>query len=163
MINFKTDIKSLWSRTELNPSHSNNQGKTRTTNTQSSFTQTKRTITEKKRMEDINFNNEETKKWLDELDRQVIANIGKINFTVDDLATYMGISKRHLYRLINERIGETPHSYLKNYRLNYAKELLETKQVNSVKAAAYSTGFPNTVYFSRQFKATFGYLPSDLL
>ena len=68
-----------------------------------------------------------------------------MNFTIDDLASYMGISKRQLYRLINERIGETPHTYLKNYRLNYAKKLLEDKQVNSVKAASYSTGFPNVV------------------
>ena len=48
-------------------------------------------------------------------------------------------------------------------RANDTSKLLEEKEVNSVKAAAYSTGFPNVVYFSRQFKATFGYLPSELL
>jgi len=120
-------------------------------------------ITQSQKMEDNIFNRKKVDEWLVELDNQVIQNISKINFTIEDLASYMGISKRQLYRLINERIGETPHAYLKNYRLNHAKKLLQSKQVDSVKAAAYSTGFPNTVYFSRQFKASFGYLPSDLL
>jgi transcriptional regulator GlxA family with amidase domain len=123
----------------------------------------KTTLTESKRMEDRHWNSKQSKEWLIELDRQIIQNISKMNFTIDDLAVYMNISKRQLYRLINERIGETPHTYLKNYRLNHAKKLLENKEVDSVKVAAYSTGFPNTVYFSRQFKASFGYLPSDLL
>jgi transcriptional regulator GlxA family with amidase domain len=115
------------------------------------------------KMEGTNFNNKTAEEWLTELENQIIQNISKMNFTIDDLAIYMNVSKRQLYRLINERVGETPHAYLKNYRLNYAKMLLENKQVRSVKAAAYSTGFPNAVYFSRQFKASFGYLPSDLL
>lgn len=111
---------------------------------------------------DINFDSK-VQEWLEELDKQIRQNIHQINFTIDDLAAYMNISKRQLYRLIHERIGQTPHQYLKNYRLNYARKLLESGEVTSVKAAAYSTGFPNTVYFSRQFKTTFGILPSELL
>ena len=114
-------------------------------------------------MKESTFNRRKAQQWLEELEQQVIANISKMNFTADDLASYMEISHRQLYRLMHEHLGETPHTYLKNYRLNYAKELLETRQVNSVKAAAYSTGFPNPAYFSKQFKTTFGYLPSDLL
>lgn len=114
-------------------------------------------------MEHRTFSTRKPQQWQEEVERQVKANISKMNFTADDLASYMGISRRQLYRLMHEHFGETPHNYLKNYRLNYAKELLETKQVNSVKATAYSTGFKNAAYFSRQFKAVFGYLPSELL
>ena len=114
-------------------------------------------------VESANHRKEVVQQWLDELEKQVRQNIDKINFTIDDLATDMLISKRQLYRQINLHIGETPHQYLKSFRLNYARNLLENSQVDSVKAAAYSVGFPNTVYFTRQFKKSFGRLPSTYL
>lgn len=161
MINFKIGFqhlpkaKQLLIRTNKKAQYQPNQHSTFRTET--------KTRTQLQKMQDIPLNNKKVEEWLEELDNQIILNISKINFTIDDLASYMGISKRQLYRLINERLGETPHTYLKKYRLNYAQKLLREKQVNSVKAAAYSTGFPNVVYFSRQFKSTFGYLPSELL
>ncbi len=158
MIHLKTSFKSLWDKKKL-PSSSEYQ--TRSTHTFSSKDKTITTITE--RVKGSRINNRKNQEWLNELERQMIGNISKINFTANNLAAYMDISHRQLYRLMHERLGETPHHYIKNSKLNYAKELLETQQVRSVKAAAYSTGFPNTTYFSKQFKAKFGYLPSELL
>ena len=105
----------------------------------------------------------EIQKWLDDLEQVILKNIEFSEFTVDDVATEMFISKRQLYRKIKQHIGVTPLQYIKTYKLNYARDLLESKKVNSVKSASYSIGYSSTVYFRREFKKTFGRLPSDYL
>lgn len=118
--------------------------------------------TEKKSVE-ANIQDIETKEWLDNLEQVVLKNIEFSEFTVDGLAAEMFISKRQLYRKIKQHIGITPLQYIKTYKLNHARDLLESKKVNSVKATAYSIGYPNVVYFRREFKKAFGRLPSDYL
>jgi signal transduction histidine kinase/DNA-binding response OmpR family regulator len=117
---------------------------------------------EKKSVE-TNIQDIETKEWLDNLEQVVLKNIAFSEFTVDGLAVEMFTSKRQLYRKIKQHIGITPLQYIKTYKLNHARDLLESKKVNSVKATAYSIGYPNVVYFRREFKKAFGRLPSDYL
>ncbi len=105
----------------------------------------------------------ETQKWLDDLEQTILKNITLSQFTVDDVAAEMFTSKRQLYRKIKQHIGITPLQYIKTYKLNHARDLLETRKANSVKSAAYSIGYPNVVYFHREFKKAFGRLPSDYL
>ncbi|MCE7996296.1 MAG: response regulator [Roseivirga sp.] len=105
----------------------------------------------------------EIKAWLDKLEAVVLKNIELSEFGIDDIADEMATSKRQLYRFIKEHIGLTPLQYLKDFKLNYARQLLEEKKVNAVKVAAYSIGYPNVVYFRREFKKAFGRLPSDYL
>lgn len=107
--------------------------------------------------------NQETQKWLDNLEEVILKNIEISSFNVGDLAEQMFTSKRQLYRKIQEHIGQTPLNYIKTYKLNHARELLETKKVTSVKSASYSIGYSNVVYFRREFKKVFGRLPSDYL
>lgn len=105
----------------------------------------------------------ETQKWLDNLEQVVLKNIELSEFTIDDISAEIFMSKRQLYRKIKQHIGVTPLQYVKNYKLNYARGLLEDRKVNSVKAAAYSIGYPSTIYFRREFKKAFGRVPSDYL
>lgn len=56
-------------------------------------------------------------------------------------------------------IGESPNSFLKNYRLNKALKLLE-KQVSNISEIAYQTGFSSPTYFSKCFYEAYGILPS---
>jgi len=107
--------------------------------------------------------NDKANYWVNDLDNQILQNVHQINFTAENLARLMNVSVRQLYRNIEKYTGQTAHQYLKSYRLNHAHLLLTSGRVNSVKAAAYSTGFPNPEYFSKQFKAEFGCLPSKLL
>jgi AraC-like DNA-binding protein len=106
---------------------------------------------------------ETEQKWLDALEANILQNIDNIQFNIDDLADAMHMSTRQFYRQIKQYIGETPSQYLKTYRLKYARQLLESKKMDSVKAVAYAVGFPNATYFSREFKKAFGNLPSDYL
>jgi YesN/AraC family two-component response regulator len=106
---------------------------------------------------------DETEEWLDNLERVILKNISISEFTIDDIATEMFMSKRQLYRKIKAHIGLTPLQYVKAFKLSYARDLLENHRVNSVKAVAYAIGYPNSVYFKREFKKAFGRLPSDYL
>lgn len=107
--------------------------------------------------------NETVQQWLNELELHILQNIDNLQLNIDDLADAMNVSTRQFYRQIKEYIGVTPNQYLKTYRLNHARQLLGNRSKNTVKAVAYAVGYPNVVYFSREFKKAFGCLPSSYL
>jgi signal transduction histidine kinase/DNA-binding response OmpR family regulator len=105
----------------------------------------------------------EAQEWLNQLEQTILKNIAISDFTIDSIAAELFMSNRQFYRKVKKHIGLTPLQYIKTYKLNHARNLLETREVNSVKAAAYSIGYPNVVYFSREFRKAFGRLPSEYL
>ncbi len=76
-----------------------------------------------------------------------------------DFSKYLGLSKSKLYRTMISIIGKSPNSFLKEYRLNKALELLE-KQTSNISEIAYQTGFSSPTYFSKCFYEAYGVLPS---
>lgn len=104
---------------------------------------------------------EEEQAWLDELEKMILSNLENFNYTLDTLADDMHISKRQLYRRVKQLIGQTPNDYIKTLRLAKARAMLKEGKQHSVKAVAFSVGFKDVVYFSRQFKKEFGKLPSE--
>lgn len=82
------------------------------------------------------------------------------NINVSDFYKNLGYSKSKLYRTMMSVIGMSPNSFLKNYRLNMAIELLE-KQESNISEIAYETGFSSPTYFSKCFKENYGILPSN--
>lgn len=103
---------------------------------------------------------EEEKAWLKRLDETILTHLSDFNYTLDDLAAELLLSKRQLHRRIKQLIGQTANDYIKTMRLAKARKLLETGEESSVKAVAYSVGFKDVAYFSKQFKKEFGKLPS---
>ena len=59
-------------------------------------------------------------------------------------------------------IRMSPNSFLKNYRLNMAIDLLD-KQESNISEIAYHTGFSSPTYFSKCFLETYGILPSNYI
>ncbi len=55
--------------------------------------------------------------------------------------------------------GKSPNSFLKNYRLNEALQLMD-KQHSNISEIAYRTGFSSPAYFSKCFQEAYGILPS---
>lgn len=78
------------------------------------------------------------------------------------VASSVGISRSHLYRLFMENISISPNEYITRYRISKAVTLLETGNF-SVGEVAYSTGFSDQLYFSRVFKKYQGVPPSQYL
>ncbi|GAA4268204.1 nickel-binding protein [Hyunsoonleella aestuarii] len=84
------------------------------------------------------------------------------NINVSDFHKNLGFSKSKLYRTMISIIGMSPNSFLKNYRLNMAIELLD-KQKSNISEIAYLTGFSSPTYFSKCFKQVYGILPSNYI
>lgn len=84
--------------------------------------------------------------------------------TIEDLVNVSGVSARTLFRSFERFRGYPPMAFLKKTRLGKAREILmqDTASV-SVTAVAFRCGFTNPGQFSREYRATFGELPSHTL
>jgi len=82
------------------------------------------------------------------------------DFSVDDLAEAVGISRAHLYRRLQELLDESPSSLIRSIRLERAAQLLE-QRAGTVSEIAYNVGFKSLSHFSRSFRMHFGHVPSE--
>ena len=102
-------------------------------------------------------------KWLKNLEEIAFENVTKPNFNVGQLAFKMAISERQFNRRLKKLTGLTPGNYLKEIKLQKARQLLENKVYSTIAEVAYSVGFSTPEYFSKIFKNRFGKSPSDYL
>lgn len=79
---------------------------------------------------------------------------------VDLLHTACGISHTYFRTLFIARFGLSPKKYIMNQRLIHAKQLLDSGECRDVSETARLSGFEDPMYFSRVFKARYGYPPS---
>ena len=87
------------------------------------------------------------------------ANYTSEAISLPHLAQLCGISEPHLRKLFNAAFSVSPAIYIRNMRLNYAKELLCAGEYSITSVAALS-GFNSVVYFSREFKKATGVSPN---
>ena len=80
--------------------------------------------------------------------------------SVEDIASYVGISRSHLFRSFQNYMRKSPKDYLTGYRIRQACSLLRETDL-SVSAIAYSVGFENNLYFSKAFRKQKGVSPSE--
>lgn len=80
-------------------------------------------------------------------------------YNVLSLAREIGISRSSLYSKIKLMTGKSPQIFFSEYRLNRAKDFLESGDF-TVSEVAYKVGFCSLAGFSRSFKKQFGYSPS---
>jgi len=85
-------------------------------------------------------------------------NIINADFSVEDLASNLHISRMQLYRKLKALTGESPSKIIRNMRLKYAAKLLESKQYN-VANVTYMVGYNDLKAFREQFKKEFGVSP----
>ena len=78
--------------------------------------------------------------------------------TVEDIASYVGLSRSHLFRSFESVMNISPKEYLTDYRIKQACYLLEHSDL-SITAIANSVGFDNSLYFSKTFHKKKGISP----
>ena len=87
-------------------------------------------------------------------------------FEVSDFSEAVGVSKSLLNKKLQSLIGQSAGQFIRNYRLNIARELIlknrETKNMN-IAEIAYEVGFNDPKYFTRCFTKYFNTTPSSLL
>lgn len=80
--------------------------------------------------------------------------------TLEDIANAANISRSEAGRCFNTYIGCSPIDALIQYRLQTAHRLLSEKTL-TLQEISFACGFNSVNYFSRQFKKTYGYAPSQ--
>lgn len=94
---------------------------------------------------------------------EVQANVGNSSFDVQALADALFVSKRNLYRRLNDLTNLSPAAFIRQIRLEHAHQLLEQRAVSTVSESAHAVGFSNVGYFSRLYRQMFSTSPSDTL
>jgi len=80
--------------------------------------------------------------------------------TVSDIVNRINIERSYLFRLFKEATGMSVLSYLTAYRIQCACDLLKSSSL-SIKSIAYSVGYKDQMYFSKVFRKTTSYTPSE--
>ena len=100
------------------------------------------------------------KKFLQSIYELVIKNISEQDFSVDQLAERVNISRSVLQRKVFSLTGENPGELIRRVRINKAAELIE-KRFGNLSEISLEVGFNNPAYFSEVFKKQFGVTPSQ--
>lgn len=92
--------------------------------------------------------------------KAIAQNMDNTNYSVDQLARDIGMSRANLYKKLQSALGITPNDFIRNVRLKRAAQLLlETDEpVNQI---ALMVGFQAPRYFSQCFRNVFGMTPSE--
>lgn len=100
--------------------------------------------------------------FIDKLHIEIEKHIAELDFSIDNIAETMFMSRSSFYRKIKSITGMSPNDYLKVFRLNKAAELLLEGNL-SISEICDQVAFSSSSYFAKCFKAQFGVLPKDYL
>lgn len=106
------------------------------------------------------------KKFLDKAMSVIKENYKNSYFEVSDFIEAMGVSKSILNRKMQNLAGQSAGQFIRNYRLNIARELIlknRTTRNMNISEIAYEVGFNDPKYFTRCFTKHFAVTPSSLM
>ena len=88
-------------------------------------------------------------------------NYTRSEFGVQEFCDAIGMSRSVASKHLNAEVGVPVGQFIRNYRLNMAKELLSAKTGNrNITEIAYRVGFNDPKYFTRCFTKMYGVTPS---
>lgn len=79
--------------------------------------------------------------------------------TLDEIAQRLNVTPEYLSMQFHKEVGETYSSYLRNYRISKAKELLVGTQMKQYEIAR-QVGYSDSKYFGKVFRECTGYSPA---
>jgi signal transduction histidine kinase/DNA-binding response OmpR family regulator/tetratricopeptide (TPR) repeat protein len=92
---------------------------------------------------------------------QIPAILANPEYTPQLLAAALHLSERTAYRRLKELTGLTPANWLREVRLDRARQLLEAQTFPTIAEVAYEVGFLNPSHFTQLYSKRFGRKPSD--
>lgn len=104
----------------------------------------------------------EDDKFLKNAFEYIELNITNLNFSVEELARHLNLSRVSLYKKLLTLTGKTPVDCIRTIRLKRAVQLLEKSKL-SIANVAYEVGFNNAAYFAKVFREEYGILPSEYI
>jgi AraC-like DNA-binding protein len=83
-----------------------------------------------------------------------------IKTSIKDIAAYVGLDRSYLYTLFKEHLSISPQSFLINFRMDKACQLMLNPDL-SIGDIARSVGYQDPLVFSKAFKKIKGASPSE--
>ena len=113
--------------------------------------------------EDISMiaTNKSDKAFLDKVTAIVETNLVNPEFSIDNIAEEMCISRASFYNKFKELTKVTPNDYINTYRLKKATQLLIANDEMSIAEISDMLGFSSPNYFCRKFKECFNMTPTQ--
>ncbi|MCP4441424.1 MAG: helix-turn-helix domain-containing protein [Aureispira sp.] len=95
-------------------------------------------------------------KWLKSVEEAIYQHISDKRLGVTMLAYEFSMSERQFRRRINSTTGLSPNKYIRELKLSYARNLLESGEYNTVAEVSYTIGFEKVAHFSKLYLNRFG-------
>ncbi|HMS38945.1 MAG TPA: AraC family transcriptional regulator [Pyrinomonadaceae bacterium] len=92
--------------------------------------------------------------------RKKILENPQLQWTIEDMSKVIGLNIRQLQRLIKVETDTTPSVWLRDLRLEKAKQLLENTFLN-IGEICLKVGLNDHSHFTRDFKDKFGVTPTS--
>lgn len=86
------------------------------------------------------------------------ANYHRSDFHIEDVASFVGLSRSQLFRIFKAQCRRSPQAVLSELRLSHAKRLLSGTEL-SLTETALSSGFSSAARMGEVFKETLGITP----
>lgn len=102
------------------------------------------------------------KEFMERIYQYITANIDKEGLIIDDLAHEFAISRSQLFRKLKGLTGYTPAQLIRNFRLDFAYQLLQADNTKRVSEAMFAVGFNNAKHFGQIFKQRIGMSPQSV-
>jgi YesN/AraC family two-component response regulator len=89
-------------------------------------------------------------------------NITNAEFTVEDLAKSLHLSRTHLHRKLKSLTDQSATEFIRSIRLKHAIKLMQ-KGESTINEIGYAVGFNSHNYFTKAFKKQYGKTPSEFI
>lgn len=99
-------------------------------------------------------------KFLEKLQMVLDKELSNADFSADDFASFMGMSRMQLHRKLKSLLGVSTTEFLRKERIKMAAVLLKNATV-TIAEIAYAVGFNDVSYFIRCFKDIYNCTPSE--
>ncbi len=96
--------------------------------------------------------------FLKKLQQIIELNIQDHDLDVETVAKALHLSASSIHKKIKAIAGKSTNQFIREYRLEHAKKMLESQHA-SVSEIAFKSGFNSLSYFSRSYKEYFGMPP----
>lgn len=98
--------------------------------------------------------------FLESLKEVVEENIDNELFSIEDLGKAIGMSRSQIHRKLKAITNQSATTFIRNYRLHRASELL-LQDAGNITEIAFQVGFNSQTYFSSSFQELFECSPSE--
>jgi len=82
------------------------------------------------------------------------------DITIEEISAFCNLNRSYFGKIFHSTIGTSPQTFLINYRMRKAVELLKLTEL-PIRDISNAVGYPNQLHFSRAFKNVYNVSPKE--